>query len=719
MDGDLLNTVSGEGTPPHGPPVPEEDTAEVDEVHPGLVIDKTVYGGHDDGASCAGVESYGDEAGQPVTWCFTVTNTGDTDLTDLTVEDLDLGVDQSGLTLLSGSLSLLEAGDTVTLYLEGTLEADLTNTATATGTPPVGPDVSDEDTAEVEVLVPGYALDKTVYLGHDGGVSCEGGESVAARAGDPVTWCFLVTNTGETDLDVTVTDPDVGLDETVTDLAPGEDQMLFVEGSVDGDLVNVVSGVGTPPHGDPIPHEDTAEVEEIDPSIQVDKTVYLGHDGGASCAGVETVEAELGQAVTWCFAITNTGDVDLVDLDLSDPILGIDEGDVTLVNGSLASLAPDATIVAYYEGTVDGDIANTVTAGGVAPDDRHETDSDTAGVTVVGPQIGIAKTVVEGPTGNGDGTYTLTYRLRVANAGETRLDGVQVTDDLTDTFAGARSFRVDAVTSADLTVNAGYTGRPSGSIRLLSGEDSLDVFERGDIEVTVTVDPGRDLGPYENTAFASGTSPGGQNVDDHSDSGTDADPTNPNPDEPGDTGGTDDPVPVQFPPIDLTVVKTVGDVRVDGTSGIIDWRLVVTNDGPGDDPGPITVTDDLDERLSFVSATGEGWDCGAVGRLVTCVWDAPLAAGRSTTEIQLLTEVSVTSETRVTNAAHVSSTGAESRTDNNDDVAAVDAEVAGRGDSPLGTLPRTGLAVGTLVLLGLGLVLGGRLLMRRRPPSPA
>ena len=526
-----------------------------------------------------------------------------------------------------------------------------------------------------------------------------------------------MTNTGEVPLDITVDDPDVGFSDTVADLAPGDSVSLFHEGTVDGDLVNTATVIGDTPDGDEVADEDEAEVDEIHPSIHVEKTVYAGHDNGASCDGVESIEAERGDDATWCFEISNSGDVDLVDLDLLDPVLAIDEGDVDLLNGSLATLAPDAAIVAYYEGTVDGDITNTVTAGGIAPDDSRQTDSDTAGVTVIGPQIGVAKTVIDGPTGNGDGTYTLTYRLRVANAGETRLDDVQVTDDLTDTFAGVRSFTVDAITSGDLTVNTGYDGRPAGSIELLAGTDSLGLAERGDIEVTVTVDPGRELGPFENTAFAYGTSPGGEDVDDRSDSGTDADPTAPNPDEPGDTGGTDDPVPVQFPPIDLTVIKTVGDVRVDGTRAVIDWRMVVTNDGPGDDSGPITVTDELDERLTFVSAAGEDWDCGAVAQLVTCVWDAPLAAGDSTSEIQLLTEMTVTVDTEVTNGARVASTGPESRTDNNDDAAAVTVEAG--GDTPIGTLPRTGAAIGTLVLLGLGLLFGGRLVQRRGARSGA
>ena len=105
-----------------------------------------------------------------------------------------------------------------------------------------------------------------------------------------MTWCFLVTNTGETDLDVAVTDPDVGLDETITDLAPGGSETLHIEGVVDGDLLNTASVSGVPPYGPPIPHEDQAEVDEIHPALTVDKTIYAGHDSGAWCAGDELVD---------------------------------------------------------------------------------------------------------------------------------------------------------------------------------------------------------------------------------------------------------------------------------------------------------------------------------------------------------------------------------------------------------------------------------------------
>ena len=74
-----------------------------------------------------------------MTYCFTVTNTGDATLSAVAVSDPDLGITEADMVVASGSLDPLAAGDTVTLYYETELDGDLVNTATATGTPPAGP----------------------------------------------------------------------------------------------------------------------------------------------------------------------------------------------------------------------------------------------------------------------------------------------------------------------------------------------------------------------------------------------------------------------------------------------------------------------------------------------------------------------------------------------------------------------------------------------------
>ena len=57
-----------------------------------------MYRGHDDGAGCPGDDAVTGVAGRAVTWCFVVTNTGDTRLAPVTLEDADLGVDQVTMT---------------------------------------------------------------------------------------------------------------------------------------------------------------------------------------------------------------------------------------------------------------------------------------------------------------------------------------------------------------------------------------------------------------------------------------------------------------------------------------------------------------------------------------------------------------------------------------------------------------------------------------------
>ena len=247
-DGDLLNTVTaqaGSWTPstlrsgPDGT-VSDEDTAALEVIDPSITLEKTVYEGHDGGAGCDGGELVTGLPGDDVTYCFTVTNAaGQGPLTNVQLEDLDL--DDAGLTLVSGDVTPLADGQSATFYLESAIDGDLVNTGSVTATPLAGPDVSDEDTAEVDEVNADLALVKSVYLGHTNGADCAtAGNSVADEAGRPVTWCFRVTNTGDATLtDVQLDDGDLGVDQTglevlsgsLASLAPGSTVVLYLEGT--------------------------------------------------------------------------------------------------------------------------------------------------------------------------------------------------------------------------------------------------------------------------------------------------------------------------------------------------------------------------------------------------------------------------------------------------------------------------------------------------------
>ena len=77
---------------------------------------------------------------------------------------------------------------------------------------------------------------------------------------------------------------------------------------------------------------------------------------------------------------------------------------------------------------------------------------------------------------------------------------------------------------------------------------------------------------------------------------------------------------------DLAITKTHdGGPWTIGKTGT--WRVRVVNNGPSNNPGPITVVDNLPRGNEFLSATGDGWTCSAASRAVTCVRAAGLVVG--------------------------------------------------------------------------------------------
>ncbi|MDH5607299.1 MAG: sortase, partial [Anaerolineae bacterium] len=351
-------------------------------------------------------------------------------------------------------------------YYESTITADLLNTASTTANPtdsggvdiPGLTDPTDNDTAEVALFAPAITIAKTVYLGTDSGASCPGGELASGVSGTAVTYCFVVTNTGDTYLDtVTISDTDLGITHTdmtllsgSTPLAPLATLVYYYESTITADLLNTASttanptdsgGVDIPGLTDPTDN-DTAEIALFAPAILLNKTVYAGHDSGASCPGVEIVNGALGANITYCFTVTNTGDTYLDTVTISDSDLGITHTDMTLLSGS-TPLAPAASLVYYYETTITGALINTASvsanptdSGGVdIPGLTNPSDDDTAQITESG-QVMIYKNFLTSNLPNSPSREVaigeiLTYRVRVDfSESSAEYIGVTVTDQL-------------------------------------------------------------------------------------------------------------------------------------------------------------------------------------------------------------------------------------------------------------------------------------------------
>ncbi len=387
----------------------------------GIDLQKTIVAGTD-GNACPGVEILTVAPGTPITWCFEVTNTGGVFLSSLALDDNPLGLDISDLTPVSGSLPLAPGASATYSYTPaGGATVDFDNTASTTGNPTGGdgndlPGLDDPeatDPASVRVVSAAISLEKTVYLGTNGNAGCAGSvEFVEGELGDPVTFCFVVTNTGTTHLrDVVVEDETYGQTFNVPGiLAPGESRLLSWPSTIQGNILNTANTEGDPsnPDGSDIPglpnptDTDTAEVAESDdpvtptPDINLEKTVYLGYDDGASCEGSELAEGELGDAVTFCFVITNTGATYLDDVTLVDNTYGVNQTDMVLLSGG-EPLAPGESIVYYWESTIQGNIINdATTVGNPSNQDGDDlpglpdvTDDDTAEVVEGDGPIGV------------------------------------------------------------------------------------------------------------------------------------------------------------------------------------------------------------------------------------------------------------------------------------------------------------------------------------------
>jgi len=165
INSDTTNNAGTTGTPTDengvpllnvDPPTDEDDAVVLLQAGPGIQLLKTVFEGHSAGAGCPGGELVEAASGSPVTYCFEVKNTGTTYLNNIEVNDPDLGITRTDMTLLSGTEPLAQ-DQSLIFYYETTLDTSLLNTADTTGIPsdengvPI-PDLTpptDDDTAEV------------------------------------------------------------------------------------------------------------------------------------------------------------------------------------------------------------------------------------------------------------------------------------------------------------------------------------------------------------------------------------------------------------------------------------------------------------------------------------------------------------------------------------------------------------------------------------------
>jgi len=338
---------------PGADPVDDDDPSNYTGVVPSIDIEKDTNGDQAD-------DTIGPILGEGdlVTWTYVVENTGDVPLANVVVTDSD-----SAVTVDCGAgsnvIDFMLPGATATCTATGTAEIGLyENIADVIGDPVWPTDPTDgccdpddpdswptdpetyEETGQPEVIDD----DPSHYVGAEGDVSIEkatnGVDADVAPGpivypGDPITWTYTVLNTSGTPLvDLIVTDDQGefvncgGGSNTIPLILPGGSHQCTASGiAIEGQYENLGSVIGTPAVEDPDNPDTYIEIPGADPVEDDDPSHYAGlvpaidieKDTNGDQADITSGPLlQVGDVVTWTYAVENTGDVALLNVVVND-----------------------------------------------------------------------------------------------------------------------------------------------------------------------------------------------------------------------------------------------------------------------------------------------------------------------------------------------------------------------------------------------------------------
>ena len=387
----VVNTAVATGTPPSGPPVNATSSVPVTVIHPALEIVKT--------GPTSPVR-----AGQPVTFTITVANLGDVPLTDVSVTDPSAADCSRTLATLAPEGAAPPPPSTVTFTCIGTAQPDdYVNAASVTGTDPLGHPLTAQAQVPVDVIHPAVSLLKTV-------------DPTTARAGDPVQYRFTAINTGDTPLThLTLADPQLpACAHTFTQAFPVGARLDFLcpAFAPRQDLTNTAAVTADAPVGPPVTGSAAAVLDVVHPAIAITKvrTPTPGHP------------VRPGDPVSFQITVTNTGDVPLTGVTVTDPLL-------PSCTRTIGVLAAGATITPYTctMAALPEKYTNTATAIGSPQIGPPVNAHAQASVPVIHPGITITKTGPALPVRAGG---TANFTITVTNTGDTTLHHVTVADPI-------------------------------------------------------------------------------------------------------------------------------------------------------------------------------------------------------------------------------------------------------------------------------------------------
>lgn len=721
LSGDLINTATVRAQTPD--PDLENNTSTVGGTTvttADLVLRKT----HDAGATAV--------AGAPFTWTLTVTNDGPSDSVadaDRPIVVTDRLTDGTGfLAAGSSELCAVDADDpqlvvctipqtiaaqaSVTLPVQVSLDAALTGELANTAD--VAPGATADPDLRNNVATDTVTLAQVADLSVAKTVTTAPGDIVAGRE---ISWTVQVANAGPStsyaDADEPIVVADI-LPAGVSFVSASGDGWSCAPGAAGGDgraMVDCARAGDLPVGAAPVITVVGLIASDVQGEVRNDVTVAPGKtpdpdasNNAAQATSVVSTSADLtlskaisqeiqaGGSGQYTFTVTNLGPSTARDIAVVDTLparlsfaSAAGTGWTCAAAGGSAvdctfdgTLAPSGsltfTIDVSADAALQGDIVNTAVVSASTPDPDPGNNTGTATGTIAEvADLSIVKT----PVGKPIVGETFAYELAVGNAGPATSRGIRVEDALPAglAFVGATgdgwSCGADAATGTVACVLPELAAGAQAPVITVE----VRVLPAGYPEVA-------------NTATVTATTP----------------------EDPGTLEDNTSTATVTVPPLaDLAITKTlVGDL-VTAAQG--HYRITVVNNGPTEDPGPITVTDPLPAGIVANSATLSGADgtCSISDGTLGCVVDG-LAVGQTAT-VDLTVDVQSSARGTIVNVASASS-NAFGKT----------VEATATGIVIVVDLPATGGVLGPYLPWGLGLLALGLLTLwwsRRRREEDA
>ncbi|GAB2764541.1 DUF7507 domain-containing protein [Amycolatopsis magusensis] len=370
---DFTNEATVTARPPAGRRAEASASAAVDVIHPKLDLQIS-------GPKLA-------RKGESAAFSVTVKNTGDSPLRDVNVADPNCGK----------KIGKLAAGATDTYECSVKAAESIDKTIRANGTDGTSRLVLASAEQQLQVINPGLSLTKKALGG-------------PYRVGDSVVFRVEVANTGDEDLeDIKVADtlaPECA--RTMNSLLAGtsEGYQCAMTATEDAEVKTSASTLAADKK--PLTSEATASVDVIHPSLKFEHTI-------------SPLKAHPGDEVTVTLTVTNTGDVPLTDVAVTDdrePSCGF----------TVESLDPEAVETRTCTFVADQDVTSTAAVSAVDPLGGKLNEEADSGVDVLGPGITAKLIGPEKPVNPG---HKAALVVEVTNTGDAVLTDVAVEDPLT------------------------------------------------------------------------------------------------------------------------------------------------------------------------------------------------------------------------------------------------------------------------------------------------